>query len=117
MQKWLCLLLVVFCLVIAGCSATPEDNSEDSVPVSDPSETAFITEEKALSLAEKFWDIQSGDRDPDTGFLFSLMVFEYPTKEKPEYRIALRWLVNDSHFSTVDQVQVNALTGEVYYAQ
>lgn len=126
MRKTLSIFLALLCLLVSGCSLLPDTSdgggngditttATTSTTTTTTASSGYITEERALELAESFLGIRSGDRDSDTGFLFSWMVFDRPTEEKPEYRIALRWLVNDSHYSTVDVVLVNALTGEVYY--
>lgn len=125
MKKALSILLMLLFLLTAGCSLLPDtsDSGSDDVVTTTTTTTTttasdattFITEEKAVELASDYWGVRPGDRDPDTGFLFSIMVFDTPTEENPQYKVALRWLVNDSHFSTVDQVLVNAVTGEVYY--
>ena len=61
--------------------------------------------------------MQSGDRDPKTGYLMSVHVMGTPTAEKAQYRMALRWLVEvdgvADHYSTLDVVIVDAITGEI----
>ena len=80
-------------------------------------DTNFITETRAIEIASKYWKIQPGDRDPDTGYVMSIIAWETPTSENPHYRMALRWLVEveggTGNFSTVDTIYVHAVTGEI----
>lgn len=84
---------------------------------STPTQPTFISEERAIELAAKYWKIQPGDRDPDTGFMMSIHVMESPTQENAKYRMALRWLVEvngePANYSTLDTVNVDAVTGEI----
>lgn len=78
----------------------------------------FITEKKAVSIAEQYWGVKNGDIDPEMGFKMAIVPMESPTADNPTYRIALRWLVVDddgqpSHYSTLDFVRIDAITGKV----
>lgn len=77
----------------------------------------FITEKGAIALASEYWQIQPGDRDPDTGFVLSVHAMETPTDDNPKYKMALRWLVEtedgSANFSTLDVIYIDALTGEI----
>ena len=79
---------------------------------------AFITEDAAVAIAEQYWNIRTGDRDPETGFMMTIGPMVLPTAETPEYIIALRWLVEDengqvTHSSMLDRITINAYTGDV----
>ena len=103
MKKILAVLMAALMLfALIGCEA----EKEEGFPIS---------EEEAIEIAEDFLKIEGGTKDDKTGFLFSYFVFETPTEENPRYKIALRWLVMDSHYSTVDEVYVDANTGECSY--
>lgn len=84
---------------------------------STPAQPTFISEERAIEIAAKYWNIQPGDRDPDTGFMMSIHVMESPTQENAKYRMALRWLVEvngePANYSTLDTINVDAVTGEI----
>lgn len=84
---------------------------------STPAKPTFISKEQAIEIASKYWKIQPGDRDPDTGFVLSIHVMEEPTQENAKYRMALRWLVEvdgqPANYSTLDIINVDAITGEV----
>lgn len=123
MKKWLILLALVVCLtaVMAGCGKQDAADG-DTAPTTTqnpnvPTKAKFISEDEAMAKAATHWNIRPGDRDPDNGYVFSLMTVETPTNDQPTYRVILRWLVEEegepSHYSTVDTVQIDAVTGEV----
>ena len=85
--------------------------------VLDTTASGIISEEQAMQIASEYWGIKTGDV-ADNGFTFRIESQGTTQTPKGEsvYRIALRWLVNlgnDSHYSTVDTVWVDMLTGEV----
>lgn len=84
---------------------------EDEVDEEDVAEGEWITEEKAIELASNYWRIEAGDTDNETGFLFSIMVMEYPTENNPTYKTALRAHV-EGHVTTYDIILIDAVTGE-----
>lgn len=128
MKKWV--FLVAFCLLLTGCSLLPDTSGggEDVVTTTTTTtitttttttttSSAFISEERALEIASSHWKIKSGDRDPKTGFMMTISPMELPTANNPEYRIALRWLVEVdgqvSHPSMLDSIRINAYTGDI----
>ena len=147
MKNWLCLVLCTLLLLHVGCAALPKDAPVDTpvstttttttaaptttvapttttttteVPTKPTTTTtapAFISQEQAVEIAEQYWDIRTGDRDPGTGFMMTVGPMVLPTAETPEYVIALRWLVEvdgqPSHFSMVDSIRIDAVSGEV----
>ena len=75
----------------------------------------LISEEQAMTIASDYWGIQTGNIDPVKGYIFRIESFgltQTPTGEVV-YEIALRWLVEGVHYSTVETVWVDAETGEV----
>lgn len=147
MKNWLCLVLCALLLLSVGCAALPEDAPGDT-PISTTTTTtttaapttttttatttttttteatttttapAFISQEKAVEIAEQYWGIRTGDIDPGTGFMMTVGPMVLPTAETPEYVIALRWLVEDengqvTHSSMVDRITINAYTGDI----
>ena len=118
MKKWI--LLVVFCLVLSGCSLLPDtsdDNGENSTPTTTTDASPFITEEQAIAVAAQYFGIEPGTVDNDTGFVMSYRSLYPLDEENPYYVIALQWLVTidgePSHQSMLDSVVVDAVTGEV----
>lgn len=69
-----------------------------------------ITEKEAVQIASDYWNIKIGDIDPDTGYRFSILP-KYSTSNC--YCIALSILVEESHYSTIEMIEINAFTGEV----
>ena len=69
-----------------------------------------ITESEALEIAEDYWKIKSGDVDRETGYTFALIP-KYC--ETGNYLIALSWLVENHHYSTIEMIEIDAFTGEI----
>ena len=95
--------------------ALEEDkNGQASVPdvESDENETesSKITEEEAIEIASKHWGIKSGDKDEKKGFSFLIMPVE---RSNGNIKIALKWLVNNQNYSTVDMIEIDPDTGEI----
>lgn len=140
MRKWLCIGVSLLFLLTAGCTLLP-NGEESSAPATTTSTTTttttttatttttttaatttttaaqFITEAQAVAIVEQYWNIRTGDRDPKTGFMMTVSPMELPTADHPEYRIALRWLVEVdgqvSHPSMLDSIRINAYTGDI----
>ena len=124
MKKWMLVLTSVLCLtaVLAGCGKKDVAPDETVVITTTqnpnvPTKAKFISQDEALAKAADHWGIRPGERDPDTGYLFTLMAAETPTNDRPTYLVRLCWLVEaegePSHYSTVDTVQIDAVTGAV----
>ena len=80
-----------------------------------------ITPEEAYAIACAYWDYQEGDIADETGF--ELYLVDDGTTEHngtTYYSFRLRWLVvgedGSSWLSTLDQVYINAQTGECSYS-
>lgn len=92
-------------------SISDDKNTNTMEDVSDNNNLEVkISEEEALIIAREYWDIELGDIDEDTGF--PLTVQHMNSEDNNEYIVALRWLVDNSHWSTIDMIYVNAINGE-----
>ena len=88
--------------------------------VSREKELSGISPEEAYKIACKFWGYEEGDIDDYTGFeLFLNAEGTIEQNGTTYYSFRLRWLVQgedgSSWMSTVDQIYVNATTGECIY--
>ncbi|MBQ8550927.1 MAG: hypothetical protein IJ426_06250 [Clostridia bacterium] len=118
-MKKLFVLLFVLLLAVAVCGcgdsatkpesdpSTPESSVQSDENASKPSK---ITEEEAIQIASQHWGIKSGDKDEKTGFSFLIMPVE---GSNGNIKIALKWLVNNQNYSTVDMVEIDPETGEI----
>lgn len=96
-------------------AVTPSESTQAGTLSVLPETSALITEERALEIASDYWGIQTGDTDPDNGYRYQVRSqgkAKTPDNESV-YVIALQWLVDNHHYSTVEQVWVNEVTGEV----
>ncbi|MBQ3507509.1 MAG: hypothetical protein IJA91_03065 [Clostridia bacterium] len=96
-------------------AVTPSESTEAGTLLVLSETSALITEERALEIASDYWGIQTGDTDPDNGYRYQVRSqgkAKTPDNESV-YVIALQWLVDNHHYSTVEQVWVNEVTGEV----
>ena len=99
-----------------------QDHSEDfEASADDGDPVVSISADEAYNIACQYWHYQEGMIDEDTGFEMYL-VDDGTVEEKGTlyYFFRLRWLVNDgegnSWMSTVDQLYINAETGECAYS-
>ena len=69
-----------------------------------------ITEEEAIRIASEYWNIKSGDVDEATDYRFELLPKH---SENSNYCIALSWLVEGTHYSTLEMIEIDAFTGEI----
>ena len=94
-----------------------ETHTEIHTEIHTETAAPLISEEQAMEIASDYWDIKTGDV-ADNGFTFRIQSMGTTQTPKGEavYLIALRWLVEleeSSHYSTVDMVWVDMMTGEV----
>lgn len=73
-----------------------------------------ISLESAMEIASEYWheryQIMPGDKDSHTGFPYAIL----PKHSYNEnYLIALAWLVEGSHYSTIEMIEIDAFTGEI----
>ena len=100
-------------LSVCGCGDSTTESHMDSTPsgpASSMNETSKITEEEALEIASQHWGIKSGDKDEATGFPFLIMPVE---SSNDNIAIALKWLVDNHHYSTVDSIEIDPYTGKI----
>ena len=127
------ILAALAALTVLTASACGKRNSQEDLPT-DTSENAgtpavttdavseTISKSEAIEIASKHWGIRTGDVDPDNGFLYR--IDSQGTVQAPDgrvvYNIFLRWLVESpggSHYSTVENIWVDAVTGAVREAE
>lgn len=70
----------------------------------------LLTLEQALEIAASHWGIRNGDVDKDTGYPFRLRAIY---SETGCYRIALEWLVENDHYSTLEILEIDEITGRI----
>ena len=69
-----------------------------------------ISEEQAIKIASEYWNVQSGDVDKETGYRFAILP---KTSNNENYRIALSLFVEETHYSTIEMVEIDAFTGKI----
>ena len=114
MEKLLVLLFVLLLpFSICACSASKTELDMGST-LSDPNssiiESSRITEEDALEIASQYWGIKTGDKDEETGFTFLILPVE---SSSDNFAIVLKWFVDNSHYSTVDSIEIDPYTGKI----
>ncbi len=83
--------------------------------IEDKKITLGISEEDLFNIAEKYWGVYNGQIDEETGY----PMYIYPFGEidfnvnKIYYEVSLRWLVENSHLSTLDYIIIDGETGEI----
>lgn len=99
----------------APAAVTPETAAPTPETATPTPETAApsvtISEEEARAIAESYWNFHEGDIAEETGFPLGVQMQDSPPSSD-EYRFALRWLVDNSHWSTLDAIYINPTTGE-----
>lgn len=104
----------LFAVSVCGCAAstpaceTPSDSAAPSNKIT--TENTRITEEQAVEIASRHWGVKSGDRDKATGFPLLIVPVE---SSNDTIAIALKWLVEDHHYSTVDTIEIDPYTGQI----
>ena len=118
MKKLFVLLFVLLsALSVCGCGDSTTESDMDSITFGSTASsdeistgTSRITEEKAIKIASQHWGIKSGDKDEKTGFSFLIMPVD---SSNDNIKIALKWLVDNHHYSTVDTVEIDPYTGKI----
>ena len=114
MKKLLVLFFVfLLALSVCGCGTSTTESDIDFTPSGhalSTNEKSKITEEEALEIASQHWGIKSGDKDEETGFTFLIMQVE---SSNDNFAIALKWLVDNHHYSTVDLIEIDPYTGKI----
>lgn len=113
-------LTVLGGIVWAGQRPTVTPPVGTNIPATDtesePESTdELISEAEALAIASDYWGIRNGDRNPDNGFEYRIESAGIQTAPRGEsvYVVLLRWFVDGHHWSTVDVIWVDCVTGEV----
>ena len=117
MKKWLCLWLAALILVLCvGCGAKGADTTQ-------PAKT--LTKDEAIAAAEAHWNVKSGDRDPETNALLSVVITAFPGDDNPYYTAVLRQMASDgledpqqgdeiaAQITVLGTVLVHQVTGDV----
>ena len=117
MKKILVLLFVlVLILSVCGCADSTTKAEKDSITSKHTSsdeittKTSKITEKEAIEIASQYWGIKSGDKDEETGYPYLITPAE---SSNDNIVIALKWLVENSHYSTVDSIEIDPYTGKL----
>ena len=114
MKKLLILFFVFFlALSVCGCGTSTTESYIDftsSGHASSTNEKSKITEEEALEIASQHWGIKSGDKDEELGFTFLIVPVE---SSNDNFVIALKWLVDNHHYSTVESIEIDPYTGKI----
>ena len=78
----------------------------------DSTDNETITPEQALEIAEQHWGKHTGDIDSSNGFMYRVSVIKKTTDTVPYYIADLSWLVENSHYSLVERIFIDAASGE-----
>ena len=119
MRKATFLLIFALCaiLLLSGCGDKTAPKDEEKTTTT----AGFFDEQEALAIAEEYFGIEEGSRDPDTGYVLSYAILRTPTEENPTYEVALQWLVEvdgtPSHQSRLDTVIIDAVYGGIQLTQ
>ena len=113
MKKALVVILMIAVMIASGCGMM--DSGDEAVLTASPTADASggkvkITEEQAIEIASQHWGIKTGDTDELTGYPFLIMPVD---STNDNYKIALKWLVNNEHYSMLDFVEIDSYTGEI----
>ena len=115
---------VAMILALASCGGqetTAPDTAEaktDAVSIdavstdADETEPTELSEEMALQIASEYWNVRPGDKDPHNGYQYGLFVMN-GNGRSDVHVIMLKWLVEEHHYSTVDEIWVHKRTGEI----
>ena len=126
MKKWLCLVLAMLMLFSIGCGKKESSEKEKATATA---AKATLTKDDAIAAAEAYWNVKSGDIDPESGNHVSVVITEFPNENNLYFRAVLRHMLEmegeDPHSSLqgeeiiggglvqVDEVLVHSVTGKV----
>lgn len=85
-----------------------ENNNKKEIEYT-PLNLPLLNEGKALEIASKYWGIEQGDFDEDTGYRYRLSVGRYGEL----YRVCLHWFVKNSYYVHLECVLIDIDTGEI----
>lgn len=121
------LISVIIALLLTGCgtdsevfeTTLPAETNDITTEITEVTENIEenlpdikISEERAIEIASDHLNIKRGDVDEHSGFPYDLVICEKPTSESTYYEVALKWFVDNHHWSTVCKVYVDGITGE-----
>ena len=112
-MKKIITFIVTFLLIFAvsGCDFSMQNSDNEPTPTAPVStENGKITEEQAIEIASQYWGVKSGEKDIETGFPFLIMPVD---SSNDNIKIALKWLVDNSNYSTIDMIEIDPNTGEI----
>lgn len=89
-----------------------ENKKTDEDEASNSPTKEVLTEEQALEIAEQHWGLHTGDIDSGNGFKYRIGIVATPTDVAPYYVAYLSWLVNNSHYSLVERIFIDSMSGE-----
>ena len=73
----------------------------------------MLTQKEAVAIARKHWKVKPGEIDPELGFELAVFCGGTTTRNgRKYYSMYLRWLVEHSHWSTVDYGCVDVYSGD-----
>ena len=73
----------------------------------------MLTQKEAVAIARKHWKVKPGDIASETGFELAVFCGGTTTRNgRKYYDMYLRWLVEHSHWSTVDYGCVDVYSGD-----
>lgn len=73
----------------------------------------MLTQKEAVAVARKHWKAKPGDIDPEIGFELAVFCGGTTTRNgRKYYNMYLWWLVERSHWSTVDYGCVDVYSGD-----
>ncbi len=107
------IVTLLLILTVSGCDFSIQNSEGEPTPTataSSTNENKKITEEQAIEIASQYWGIKSGDIDEETGFPFLVMPVD---STNDNFKIALKWLVENTNYSTLDIIEIDAFTGEI----
>ena len=110
-KLFILLFLFLMALSVCGCGDSTTESEMGSISSDEiAAETSRISEDEAIEIASQYWGIKSGDKDEATGFQFLIMPVD---SSNDNIKIALKWLVDNHHYSTVDSIEIDPFTGEI----
>lgn len=74
-----------------------------------------IDRDRAIELASQYWEVEPGEIDEATGYRMNIFVDAEPDPESNRFKMSLQWLVEGEFYSKVDEVFIDADSGEISY--
>ena len=74
-----------------------------------------IDRDRAIELASQYWEVEPGEIDEATGYRMNIFVDAEPAPESNRFKMSLQWLVEGEFYSKVDEIFIDADSGEISY--